>query len=259
MKNVIVVQARENSSRLPNKVLEKILGKTILQIVVDKCLKLENVSNVVVAIPVKNNNIKKLCDELQYNYVTGSEKNVLQRFIKVIDEYGAENIIRINSDCPFFDIEVSQLVINEFLNNYDDLDYASNTIEKSFPQGLDIEIVKSEILKKIYTDTLDEEDLEHVTLFIRKNAGLFKVLNIVSSQDFGNYRLTIDTPEDLIILKWIASHYAYSEDIKYDDKLEKILTSETYREYNRNNTSDSLVNNYLQNTYMQKYEITYLI
>ena len=57
MKNVIVVQARENSSRLPNKVLEKILGKTILQIVVDKCLKLENVSNVVVAIPVKNNNI----------------------------------------------------------------------------------------------------------------------------------------------------------------------------------------------------------
>ena len=98
------------------------------------------------------------------------------------------------------------------------------------------------------------------------NIKIFFCENRAYSQDNLLFKLEIKIPDNIkdefkIFCSKAAIKFTINafKDIKYDDKLEKILTSETYREYNRNNTSDSLVNNYLQNTYMQKYKSTYLI
>lgn len=257
MKNVVVVQAREGSSRLPNKVLKKIKNRTILENVVDKCLNLNNVSKIIVATTTNSYKIKDICIENNYEYLEGSETNVLERFTDVIKKYKIDNLIRINSDCPLFDYSITQFTIDKYLKHYPNFDYASNTITKSFPQGFDVEIINANILTNLNDQSLEKEDYEHVTLYIRKNANLYKAISILNNEDYGKYRLTIDTKSDFEILKWISNHYEDINDIKFDAKLKKILMSSKYQEFNKLFESDSLVNKYSKNKFLELLEYKY--
>ena len=154
---------------------------------------------------------------------------------------------------------IAQFTIDKFLECYPDFDYASNTIKKTFPQGFDIEIIKSSILTNLNKSNLDQEDLEHVTINIRKNAHLYNAISIINKEDHGKYRLTLDTNEDYKILKWISSHYKDIGEIQYDSKLKQILNIKNYREYNNLFESDSLVNKFLKNKFYKTLEVQFTI
>ena len=51
METVIIIQARTGSSRFPKKILERLYGSTILELVIEKCLEVKEANKVVVAIP----------------------------------------------------------------------------------------------------------------------------------------------------------------------------------------------------------------
>ena len=104
-KTVVLVQARENSIRFPKKVLYKINGKSIIQIIVSRLSKSKNVDKIIVAIPnnKKNKNLEKHLKEKKIKFFKGSEHDVLKRFYKIAKKIKAQNIVRVTGDCPLVD------------------------------------------------------------------------------------------------------------------------------------------------------------
>ena len=147
---VAIIQARINSSRFNGKVLKKIKGKSILEIIVSRLRNSKNLSNIVVATS-KNKNDKKivdLCNKIKIDSFQGSEFNVLKRYYDAAKKYNAKHIVRITADCPFVDPSILDKMIDEYFKIK--VDYLSNINPPSFPDGLDIEIFSFETLEKVF-------------------------------------------------------------------------------------------------------------
>ena len=124
----------------------------------------------------------------------GSENDVLDRFYSAANKYKADAIVRICGDCPFVDPNVIDKIVSIFKEkNYD---YVSNTIDPTFPDGLDVEIFSFKILKEAWLKAKTKYDREHVTPYMMKNNN-FKKYNFKYSKNLSKIRLTIDEKKDL--------------------------------------------------------------
>ena len=141
---ICIVQARINSSRFPNKILQKILNRTVLEIINTRLKKSKSIEAIVYAIPnnKQNNKLKNFLKKKGYNFFCGSEKNVLSRYYWASKKYNADFILRVTSDCPL----VCPNLIDQMFNliKIKKVDYVSNTLHTSFPDGFDIEIEKQQ-------------------------------------------------------------------------------------------------------------------
>ena len=213
---VAIIQARINSSRFNGKVLKKIKGKSILEIIVSRLRNSKNLSNIVVATS-KNKNDKKiidLCNKIKIDSFQGSEFNVLKRYYDAAKKYNAKHIVRITADCPFVDPSILDKMIDEYFKIK--VDYLSNINPPSFPDGLDIEIFSFETLEKVFFDVKDKFQKEHVTQKIILN-DLFIKKNFYSKQNYSSLRLTFDTKLDFLLIKKIFKKQNYNFNCTYKD------------------------------------------
>jgi len=206
-KNIhIIVQARLESSRLHEKVLKTIHNKTILRILLDRLKKSKFKDEIIVAIPNNKRNLPLKKILLGINFIKifeGSLDNVLSRYYHAADKYGSDIIIRITADCPLIDSDLLDSMISKFLKS--DLDYLSNTIEPTFPDGFDIEIFNFKTLEHAFRYARKSTDKEHVTPYIKRNKKKFKIQNFKNSIDLSNLRLTIDEKTDYEFIKKLTS------------------------------------------------------
>ena len=195
----IIVQARLNSSRLPEKVLKKINNKTIIEIIYDKLKNLKEIDKIIFAIPRDNNN-KKLRDYLEKKipFHLGSNTDVLSRFYSCARKNKSKIIIRLTADCPLIDTKLLKKFLHEF--KISNVDYLSNTIFPTYPDGFDIEIFNFKSLAKAYRLGKSLEDREHVTSFIKNNPDIFKLKNITNIKNLSKIRLTLDTNNDFKLI-----------------------------------------------------------
>ena len=217
-KTAAIIQARFNSTRLRGKVLKKINGITILEILIKRLKKVKNLDDVIVACSNNIDDIKiiSLCKKLRINYFVGSEKNVLKRYLETAKYYNISNIVRITSDCPLMDPKVVGEIVQKFhkLN----VDYASNIIKPTYPDGFDVEVMKFSTLQKSYLKKLNDYEKEHVTLEILNNTK-YKKYSHELSKDYSKLRLTLDTMSDLKIINKLFKKYKFDFKIS----LNKIL------------------------------------
>jgi|TARA_Y100000294_G_scaffold177790_1_gene204860 spore coat polysaccharide biosynthesis protein SpsF (cytidylyltransferase family) len=201
----LMIQARANSKRLPNKILEKIDKKEVLVIML-KRLKKKFRNKIIVAIG--NNNCEKIvnvCKKEKIKFFIGDNNNVLARFYKCAQKNKIKTIVRIPSDCPLIDPNIIKKGLKKFYSN--NVDYVSNLLPPSYIDGNDVEIFSIKTLAKIYDKAKSRFDKEHVTTFLRRNKRLFKIMNFKTNKDLSlKYRLTIDFKEDLIVLKKILNN-----------------------------------------------------
>ena len=181
MKIVAIVQARMGSTRLPGKVLRSIGNKTVIELLLERLHLSKKIDQIIVASTVNPKDIplKEFLEEKGYKCELGSEENVLDRYVTVSKLYQADVVIRITGDCPLVDYRLIDTMIKYFLK--EELDYFCNTNPPSFPDGLDVEIFKSESLYDAHKKTKDSFDLEHVTPFLR-NDKLYKIANFKMTQ-----------------------------------------------------------------------------
>ncbi|MDC3202119.1 glycosyltransferase family protein, partial [Candidatus Pelagibacter sp.] len=199
----LIIQARYNSTRLPGKVLKKIGKHTVLNILIKRLSNLNGKYKIIVATGT-NKNDDKINDYLKKKKIPtfrGSNNNVLSRFFDCAKKNKFKNIIRITADCPLIDYKILEKTIKLFENKK--LDYASNTMPPTFPDGLDVEVFTFSALRKAYLNAKNTHDLEHVTPYIRKNK-LFMKDNLVNSKNYSNLRWTLDEPRDLKFLDELA-------------------------------------------------------
>jgi spore coat polysaccharide biosynthesis protein SpsF len=203
MKTVAIIQARMGSTRLPGKVAMDVGGKTMLARVVERVRETPGVNEVVVAIPdtAADDPIVEICRALDVQSQRGSEHDVLDRYLSAARDSGADAVVRVTSDCPLLDPQVSGSVVRRFQTARPD--YASNTLVRTFPRGLDTEILPMEILELAAREAVDDPDREHVTLFVWRQPARFRLLSVEVEGDHSHHRWTVDSPEDLELIRRI--------------------------------------------------------
>ncbi len=202
----IIVQARMASTRLPRKIMKHILGEPMLAHCIKRLQKVSFATVIVIAAPRGKDNspIIELAEKMGVKIFQGSEEDVLSRYYGAAAKYQIDIVVRVTSDCPLIDPAIVDRVIEHFLKNQP-VDYVSNTIERTFPRGMDVEVFTSAFLKKADRDADKPYQREHVTPYILEKG---RTLNYRHKKDLSPYRLTVDTAEDFdLIVKIYESLY----------------------------------------------------
>lgn len=202
MKIVAIIQARMGSTRLPGKVLLKVLNKPLLAYQVERVKRAKLINEIVIATTTKeiDQEIVDFCELMSISYYRGSEEDVLSRYYEAASIFNADIVVRLTSDCPLIDPEIIDLVVNELLMNMNQIDYASNTLQRSFPIGMDIEVMSISLLETINRLDLSKSFREHVTPYIY-NSGNFNIKQIRQEPNKSHIRLTVDCPEDFSLIQ----------------------------------------------------------
>lgn len=220
-RNIVgVLQARVSSSRLPGKVLKPILGKPILQLQIERILKSQRIDRLVVATSVRpeDDALQSLCDSLKVPIYRGSLEDVLDRFYKAAAAYPGEHVVRFTGDCPLADPNVIDEVIDFYLRG--DYDYASNTVEPTYPDGLDIEVFRFSSLERAWREAQLSSEREHVTPYLFKRTEYFRVGSYKAEIDHSKLRWTVDEPEDFEVIRRIyEALYPVNPAFTYQDVL----------------------------------------
>ncbi|MDH5185251.1 MAG: glycosyltransferase family protein [Gammaproteobacteria bacterium] len=221
MNIVPIIQARMSSSRLPGKVMKQALGKTVLQHVIERVASCHNINDVIVATSINSDDdiIAKEADRLGVRVHRGSLDNVLDRYYHAAKEAMADVVVRITADCPVIDPHVIDRLIQHFTDNVDrNFDYVRG---KGFPMGVNAEVFTFSALERSWNEANIGHEFEHVTPYIYTHPEIFTVELVKNEQDLSHLRLTLDTPED-----WLLIHTIYERLQKSDTQfilLEEIL------------------------------------
>jgi spore coat polysaccharide biosynthesis protein SpsF len=201
MKIIAITQARVGSSRLPGKVLKDLGGQTLLGLHLERASASQWIHKLVVATTTEPDaeRIVAIAREKNAGVYQGSLHDVLDRYYQAALAFGAGYVVRITSDCPLLDAQLIDAVIQFALDQ--DVDYASNTLEPSFPDGQDVEVFRFSALERAWKEAVLPSEREHVTAYIWKNStffngSLFTSASFKSPVDYGQVRLTVDEPSD---------------------------------------------------------------
>lgn len=208
---VAIVQARMASSRLPGKVLADLGGQPVLAWVVRRASRAAGIDQVVVATSVSQEDdvVAAYCKERGFACSRGNLYDVLDRFIHAVREFDADVIVRLTGDCPLIDPELLADNLKTFLFADPPLDFAANRLpnERTVPIGLDAEFCTREALELAWREAKAPHQREHVMPFFYEQPERFRILHIKHQPDYGNYRWTVDTSEDLELLRQVVSHF----------------------------------------------------
>ncbi|MFH1462592.1 MAG: glycosyltransferase family protein [bacterium] len=221
-----IIQARITSTRLPGKVLMKISGKPMLWHIISRLSCSKKISQIILAIPdtKENNLLEEFAKKEKIRYCRGSEEDVLARYYETAKKFKASVIIRITADCALIDPEVLDKVIEEHLKS--GADYTANILKRTYPKGLEVEIMTFQALKKSYQEAKAAPEREHVTLYIRQHPEKFKRVNVENSKDLSSFRWTVDEKEDLEFVREIYKRLYQSSRIFLMEEIVELLEKE---------------------------------
>ncbi|MEC5424229.1 glycosyltransferase family protein [Virgibacillus sp. C22-A2] len=205
MKVAAIIQARMGSSRLPGKILKKVLGKPLLAFQLERVEQSKQIDELLVATTNKaiDADVANLCESLGFSYFRGSEADVLERYYKAAIQVKADVVVRLTGDCPIIDPQVIDKIIGDYLLRFHEYQYVSNTLNRTFPRGMDAEVFSFQALKRAHSHAVSSIDREHVTRYLVNNPEMFNLFNVSHSEDYSQHRWTVDTHEDFILISKI--------------------------------------------------------
>jgi spore coat polysaccharide biosynthesis protein SpsF len=212
MRVVAIVQARMGSTRLPGKIMMELAGEPVLVRCINRIHRAQKLDEVVIATTIKpaDDIVVRWCAQHGWSCFRGSEEDVLDRYYRAAVKYKADVIVRITSDCPLIEPEIVDLVVQEFLERQPEADYVSNCFpQRSYPRGLDTEVMRQDVLGRVWREDQNPAWREHVTTYIQRNLDSFSIHDVVNETDYSHMRWTLDTPEDLTFLCHIYDHFGH--------------------------------------------------
>ena len=208
---VAILQARMGSSRLPGKVLASVAGQPMLALIVKRVLPVQCVDQLVVAttqLP-QDDQIEALANNLGIPCFRGAEEDCLDRYYQAARQFEAEVVVRLTGDSPLLDTGFVDWVVKQYLSANPPYDYIDSVLSKTFPVGLSVEVFSFEVLAIAWREDTNTWRREHVTPFIHRHPNRFRVLHLVSPQDYSHMRWTVDTSEDLAFVRRIYDHFGH--------------------------------------------------
>lgn len=204
MKIVGIVQARMGSSRLPGKILIPVLGVPVLEWCIERLRRCKRLDEVVIATTVhpRDEEVCYFAQSKGYFFSRGSEEDVLGRYYQVALERKADIVVRLTSDCPLIDPEITDHVIARHLDAKHN-DMTSNVFTRTFPRGFDTEVLTHSCLERVNAITQEQIYREHVTNYIHDFPEQFRIENIENDANRSDLRLCVDTEHDLKLIRKI--------------------------------------------------------
>jgi spore coat polysaccharide biosynthesis protein SpsF len=195
---IAILQARMSSTRLPGKVLRPLVGQPMIARQIERLRRAGLIDRLVVA----------TSDDATDDVLTqslgaavmvfrGDLEDVLGRYIGALDAFGSDaaHVVRLTGDCPLADPTVIDAVIAKHLDT--GADYTANTWgRRTFPKGLDVDIVKAAVLREAGAEAADPYEREHVLPFIYRRPGRYDLRGLSQDAEEGEVRWTVDTPAD---------------------------------------------------------------
>lgn len=169
--------------------------------VVERAHRIEGIDEVVVAVPdlPEDDVLTATTSALGVRVVRGPADDVLQRYLLAAGAANADAVVRVTADCPLLSPTVSSTVVADFRRG--DADYVSNTLERTFPRGLDTEVVSIAALRTAAREAVTAAEREHVTPFVWTRPRRFRLRSIRTTPDRSDLRLTVDVAEDLALVR----------------------------------------------------------
>lgn len=228
-----VLQARVSSSRLPGKVLMPILGEAMLLRQIERVTKAKFIDKLIVATSTEpeDDSIANLCDAKEVFCYRGSLDDVLDRFYQASRIFSPEHVVRLTGDCPLADSQLIDAVIQFHLaGNYD---YSTNALEPTFPDGLDVEVIKYSAVEIAWNVAKLPSEREHVTLYINQQPGLFKIGIYKNDINLSHLRWTVDEPADYELVNKIYNNlYPANHNFSTNDILKFLQQNPSLQESN---------------------------
>ncbi len=228
-----IIQARMSSTRLQGKVMKTILGKPMLLLQIERVRRAKLLNELLIATSdaPEDDAIEKLCRENAITCFRGSLHDVLDRLYQAAEPYRPKHVIRLTGDCPLTDPALMDKIIEEHIRG--GFDYTSNTIEPTFPDGLDVEAVKFRALEQAWNEAELPSEREHVTPFISKHSERFKLGNYKYTQDLSHLRWTVDESLDFeLITKIFEALYPVKPNFTMDDVLAWLTANPEFYDFN---------------------------
>ncbi|MFM7022522.1 MAG: aldo/keto reductase [Flavobacteriales bacterium] len=205
-KIILITQARMGSSRLPGKVMKTVNGQSLLETHLTRLRKSKKIDEFIVATTLSENDnvIADLAAKMNLKFFRGSENDVLDRYYQAALPYQPDIIVRVTSDCPLLDADVVDKVIDLAIEK--NVDYCSNTMQPTFPNGQDVEVFKFSALEKAWKEATLSSEREHVTPYLWKNVDVkggdkFKGFHFKGDENYSNLRMTVDEDSDFKVIE----------------------------------------------------------
>jgi|UPI000646C3D4 spore coat polysaccharide biosynthesis protein SpsF len=200
-----ILQARMSSSRLPGKVLAPLAGAPMILRQIERLRRTRTLERIVVATSTRADDdpLAQAVTAAGVPVHRGDLDDVLGRFIGALDAFGpVETVVRLTADCPLADPDVIDATIDRFHET--GADYVSNVAEpRTFPKGLDVEVMKAAALRRAASETADPYDREHVTPYLYRHPERFRLAAYAQAtgEGEGEVRWTVDRPDDLVFVR----------------------------------------------------------
>lgn len=219
MKVVAIVQARMGSTRLPNKVMRLITGVPMIELLLRRLARAQEVDEIVVATSDADINAPLVAhvESLGVRCFRGSENDVLARYHGAAKSANADVVIRITGDCPLVDPEIVDLCVRKFHET--GVDYFSNVAPPTFPDGLDTEVFSFAALDRGFHEATRPYDREHVTPYLRES-GQFATASVSHSEDLSALRWTVDELADFKVISRVFESFAPATDFSWNEVVE---------------------------------------
>ena len=213
------MQARLASSRLPGKVLLAVAGHSLLSRVVRRVTRAHTLDQTVVATTEEeqDDEIVAECARLGVSCVRGDQADVLDRYRKTALATNAAVVVRITADCPLIDPGLIDTVVRAYHNHA--ADYVSNTQHRTWPRGLDVEVFGRAALDHAWREAKEPWQRVHVTPYFYQHPALFRLHSVVAPEDHSHLRWTVDTADDLELVRRIYQHFDPRDDFEWREVL----------------------------------------
>jgi spore coat polysaccharide biosynthesis protein SpsF len=238
---IAIIQGRMNSSRLPGKVLADIGGQPMLQRAFIRTSRSATVNQTVFATTTdaSDDPIAEYCDFSGIPFTRGSQFDVLDRYYQTAEGAKADIVVRITADCPAIDPNLIDNVVNTLIE--DEYDFVCNRLpppyHRTYPIGLDVEACKFTVLKKAWKEAKEPQHREHAMPYLYEGVELttvnrqlqtgisprgFNIALLQHTTNFGDYRWTVDTPEDLEFMRQVYSRFDGRDDFSWKEVLDLV-------------------------------------
>jgi spore coat polysaccharide biosynthesis protein SpsF len=221
---VVIIQGRMSSSRLPGKVLKEIGGRPMLSWVVERARRAKLVDAVAVATTTdpSDDALAEYCQAQGYACLRGSLFDVLDRYYQAARTLQADVVVRLTADCPLIDPDVVDLTVNEFFKA--GADFAANRLpppwHRTFPIGLDTEVCSFAALERAWKEASEKFEREHVMPYLYDQEDRFKVKVVDHDPDYGHLRWTVDTAQDLEMVRKLTAFFNGRDDFSWLEALQ---------------------------------------
>jgi len=175
--------------------------------------------------------IVEQCRSLPVGVFRGQEDDVLDRYHRAAQSVAADVVVRITSDCPLIDPEVSHQAVEKFLAAQPD--YVSNCLVRTYPRGLDTEVMSAQALEQAWSLANQAYERAHVTPYIYEHPDKFRLISVTGERDFSHHRWTVDTPEDLRLIRAVYDRLGGRDDFLWRDVLDLLDCNPELVELNR--------------------------